>query len=193
MSEQRIKQLDEKFCPDCGEIIKIKAEICPKCGVRQLPPPECEIISDPFATGSSSYVEKPVELASLLFSFEGRVKRLRYFLTILAIMAVNMVGVFVVIMIIGGGAALISAGGGTTAEAGAFGLLAGLGMMMVPALIWFGVNIWIGIALEIKRIRDIGLHWAFWFILFIPFIGGVFALLLFFLPSKDTKFNAHCK
>ena len=29
------KQADEKFCSDCGSIIKIKAEICPKCGVRQ--------------------------------------------------------------------------------------------------------------------------------------------------------------
>lgn len=35
MSEQRIRQADEKFCSTCGEIIKEKAEICPKCGVRQ--------------------------------------------------------------------------------------------------------------------------------------------------------------
>lgn len=34
--EQRAKGLDEKFCGDCGETIKLKAEICPKCGVRQL-------------------------------------------------------------------------------------------------------------------------------------------------------------
>jgi TM2 domain-containing membrane protein YozV len=31
----RSKGLDEIFCGSCGEIIKIKAEICPKCGVRQ--------------------------------------------------------------------------------------------------------------------------------------------------------------
>lgn len=30
------KNVDEKFCEDCGNAIKIKAEICPKCGVRQL-------------------------------------------------------------------------------------------------------------------------------------------------------------
>lgn len=30
---------DEKFCADCGAIIKAKAEICPKCGVRQMPAP----------------------------------------------------------------------------------------------------------------------------------------------------------
>jgi TM2 domain-containing membrane protein YozV len=29
------KGADEKFCNECGSIIKVKAEICPKCGVRQ--------------------------------------------------------------------------------------------------------------------------------------------------------------
>ena len=32
------KGIDEKFCGSCGKIIKIKAEICPKCGVRQRNP-----------------------------------------------------------------------------------------------------------------------------------------------------------
>lgn len=26
---------DEKYCQECGAVIKAKAEICPKCGVRQ--------------------------------------------------------------------------------------------------------------------------------------------------------------
>lgn len=30
------KAVDEKFCSDCGAVIKARAEICPKCGVRQL-------------------------------------------------------------------------------------------------------------------------------------------------------------
>jgi TM2 domain-containing membrane protein YozV len=34
------KELDEKYCADCGEIINKEAEICPKCGIRQLPPPD---------------------------------------------------------------------------------------------------------------------------------------------------------
>lgn len=36
-----MKQENEKFCTECGTIINIKAEICPKCGVRQpyIPPP----------------------------------------------------------------------------------------------------------------------------------------------------------
>jgi len=37
MSDSQVKQADEKFCADCGAIIKLKAEICPKCGVRQMP------------------------------------------------------------------------------------------------------------------------------------------------------------
>lgn len=35
MNEVTIKALDEKFCTECGSTIKAKAEICPKCGVRQ--------------------------------------------------------------------------------------------------------------------------------------------------------------
>ena len=31
----QVKAMDEKFCSECGAIIKAKAEICPKCGVRQ--------------------------------------------------------------------------------------------------------------------------------------------------------------
>ena len=30
-----MKKDNEKFCQECGEIINVKAEICPKCGVRQ--------------------------------------------------------------------------------------------------------------------------------------------------------------
>lgn len=38
MSEenQLLKQPDEQFCSSCGKPIKIKAEICPYCGVRQI-------------------------------------------------------------------------------------------------------------------------------------------------------------
>lgn len=30
---------DEKYCSECGAIISAKAEICPKCGVRQKAAP----------------------------------------------------------------------------------------------------------------------------------------------------------
>ncbi|HBG05684.1 MAG: hypothetical protein A2075_09615 [Geobacteraceae bacterium GWC2_58_44] len=32
---ERVKAQDEKFCHECGEVIRARAEICPKCGVRQ--------------------------------------------------------------------------------------------------------------------------------------------------------------
>lgn len=36
---QQTKADNEKFCSECGSIINIKAEICPKCGVRQFGTP----------------------------------------------------------------------------------------------------------------------------------------------------------
>ena len=36
MSDLRTKETDEKFCGECGAAIKTKAEVCPKCGVRQI-------------------------------------------------------------------------------------------------------------------------------------------------------------
>ncbi len=39
MTESRSKANDEKFCGSCGEPIKIAAEICVKCGVRQSQAP----------------------------------------------------------------------------------------------------------------------------------------------------------
>ena len=38
MADTIQKAIDEKFCSECGAIIKAKAEICPKCGVRQASP-----------------------------------------------------------------------------------------------------------------------------------------------------------
>lgn len=39
MNESYQKGPNEKFCSECGAIIRANAEICPKCGVRQTPPP----------------------------------------------------------------------------------------------------------------------------------------------------------
>jgi TM2 domain-containing membrane protein YozV/ribosomal protein L40E len=35
----KMKNENEKYCQECGEVINIKAEICPKCGVRQTSSP----------------------------------------------------------------------------------------------------------------------------------------------------------
>ena len=34
MSQTATKEAGEKFCHECGVAINVKAEICPKCGVR---------------------------------------------------------------------------------------------------------------------------------------------------------------
>lgn len=34
-----MKRDDEKFCMECGAVIRRRAEICPACGVRQFGPP----------------------------------------------------------------------------------------------------------------------------------------------------------
>jgi TM2 domain-containing membrane protein YozV len=39
MATERGKGPEEKFCHECGDIIRAKAEICPKCGVRQFAAP----------------------------------------------------------------------------------------------------------------------------------------------------------
>jgi TM2 domain-containing membrane protein YozV len=36
MPPEKMKTSDEKYCLECGEIIKRRAEICPYCGVRQI-------------------------------------------------------------------------------------------------------------------------------------------------------------
>jgi TM2 domain-containing membrane protein YozV/ribosomal protein L40E len=60
MSETPRKGLDEKFCSECGAIIKAKAEICPKCGVRQ---------ASPFANLGAVAPNGKSKLAAVLFAF----------------------------------------------------------------------------------------------------------------------------
>lgn len=60
MSDVRQKGNDEKFCSECGEIIKAKAEICPKCGVRQF---------SPFSNLAAIAPNGKSKLAAVLFAF----------------------------------------------------------------------------------------------------------------------------
>jgi ribosomal protein L40E len=45
------KAPDEKYCSTCGSIINLEAEICPKCGVRQMAPRSLQQVSDEGAPG----------------------------------------------------------------------------------------------------------------------------------------------
>jgi TM2 domain-containing membrane protein YozV len=40
----------EKFCFECGSTIRVNAEICPHCGVRQMPPPPAASFPVPHQT-----------------------------------------------------------------------------------------------------------------------------------------------
>jgi TM2 domain-containing membrane protein YozV len=55
------KATDEKFCSECGAVIKAKAEICPKCGVRQMAPPFASSLGSVAPNGKS-------KLAAALFA-----------------------------------------------------------------------------------------------------------------------------
>lgn len=63
VKENKVQEMEEKFCRDCGASINIKAEICPKCGVRQLPTPS--VVGGLAANGKSRVV------AALLAFFLG--------------------------------------------------------------------------------------------------------------------------
>ena len=65
MSDQsRTKGPDEKFCESCGAVIKLAAEICPKCGVRQAN-------SRTSSVGSGEVSSKSRLVAFLLCTFGG--------------------------------------------------------------------------------------------------------------------------
>jgi TM2 domain-containing membrane protein YozV/ribosomal protein L40E len=63
MQQAYAKGVDEKFCRECGQVIRARAEICPKCGVRQLPPPN--------ALGTTAPNGKSRIAAALLAFFLG--------------------------------------------------------------------------------------------------------------------------
>lgn len=59
-----MKQKNEKYCTECGELINLKAEICPKCGVRQ------PILSHP-STSSTTGTRPDFATCLLLCFFLG--------------------------------------------------------------------------------------------------------------------------
>jgi len=62
MNDLMVKSPQEKFCSDCGAVINAKAEICPKCGVRQAAAPSQINLGTVAANGKS-------RIAAALFAF----------------------------------------------------------------------------------------------------------------------------
>lgn len=81
-----------------------------------------------------------------LFSFRGRINRLRYFLSVLGLgMAAGLLAVVGVIMIAGHGDLRDN-----------LGALATLGPLLLLALLILPVFLWISLSLQARRFRDIG-------------------------------------
>ncbi len=53
MDELVTKNANEKFCSECRAVINAKAEICPKCGVRQAEKPDSANLGETASNGKS--------------------------------------------------------------------------------------------------------------------------------------------
>ena len=88
MSDFREKADDEVFCSSCGSIILAKAEICPKCGVRQIPAPGLN-------SGSSVPQKMPwlyfIDAMEKYAVFSGRARRAEFWWFTLSIFVINFV------------------------------------------------------------------------------------------------------
>lgn len=62
-----MKTENEKFCSNCGQLIDIRAEICPRCGVRQVYIPPMGMYSYNNANAYAPSVSDKDWLTTLLF------------------------------------------------------------------------------------------------------------------------------
>ena len=127
MSEQLTKGLDEKFCSTCGAIIKIAAEICPKCGVRQIATT---------SSGDPNASDKSKTSAALLCFFLGVFGAHRFY--------VGKVGLGVLTLIIGGVGLLFYLGGlGLTIDPDDYSdLEAGAGLFVLGGILFLISSVW---------------------------------------------------
>ena len=74
IEEPRGKRADEKYCSECAAIINAKAEICPKCGVRQMAAPSSSPLGHTSANGKNKVV------AGMLALFLGGIGAHKFYL-----------------------------------------------------------------------------------------------------------------
>jgi uncharacterized membrane protein YhaH (DUF805 family) len=107
----------------------------------------------------------------LLFSFNGRIRRMHYWLAAIGTSIAISIIITIVMMVFGGGAAAM-------AQNGSNGGAAGMGIVAVIICLALAVvAAWIGLALQIKRWHDRDKSWVWIFINLIPFIGALWALV----------------
>ena len=97
-------------------------------------------------------------MQSLLFSFNGRIRRQQFWLATLGVAIVYIVLATILSMLIRSG--------------GAMGMIGGiLGLVVLVAYLWALF------AIQVKRWHDRDKSWVWLFISFIPVIGGIWALV----------------
>jgi len=118
-------------------------------------------------------------ITKLLFSFQGRINRAKYWGGILGVYAVVIVLVVIASSVLGGdttaAAVELESTGLNDGEVGSSeeisgGALAGLGILYL----FFG---WMGVALQAKRWHDRGKSGWMVLVNFIPLVGGIWALV----------------
>ena len=103
-------------------------------------------------------------MKSLLFSFQGRANRAKFWL-------IN-IGIVVVEAIVFG-----AAGGGAMVSEDPSAAMASMGALGIVGLLVFIVLFWVGLAVAVKRWHDRGKSGWWIFIALVPVIGGLWYLI----------------
>jgi uncharacterized membrane protein YhaH (DUF805 family) len=97
-------------------------------------------------------------IKDLLFSFNGRIRRMHFWLAAIGIGVVEGVLLTICTMLMRNGGAMMMIGG-------------------IVELVILIVGVWIGLAIEIKRWHDRDKSWVWIFISFIPAVGAIWVLV----------------
>ena len=117
--------------------------------------------------------------------FEGRSTRSDYWFNVLAQCLVSLLFGFllILIMILGGDSATYTSNAYSFQMILIYIVLSAFGIYMLALLIP-------SIAIMVRRLRDAGYHWAYMFLLLIPYLGGFVIFILTLQPTKvELPFN----
>lgn len=115
------------------------------------------------------------EFAELnVFSFQGRIGRLRYLAWTLVLS--------VAMMLVVGAGILVSLAGSMTLQPSSISLVLGV-LGAVTAFIAFNV---VSIQISVQRLHDLGWSGWLWLLNFVPVVGGLFLLVLIVSPGSNT-------
>ena len=111
--------------------------------------------------------------------FTGRSTRSDYWLNVLAQCLISLLFGFllILIMILGGDPATYTSNAYSFQMILIYIVLSAFGIYMLALLIP-------SIAIMVRRLRDGGYHWAFMFLLLIPYLGGFVIFILTLQPTK---------